>query len=316
MGETKSMDPSSEMLAISAHPNSLNWNECRDRDDGGPAKYVLRPIQILNKETQWLWIDATIPIRAIYFPLCYKSDEAFPEYCTYLVIDFRARTSLDIINITGTYANYTLDSQGGLGRHDDITWGFKVPDIVAYLSIPRQLRNPEYGLYRAATKGNELFVRASSNYTWWGSQISSFASFYREVDYANILCATFGVEVGWRPYQYSSFILDLIESVVGMGLGFIPGVGPLLSVAFGIGVQLLEDPDSFSSDNILEIGASIIETLIDSAGKSKKYLAPGVLPKGSGASRSAPTDEERAARKTAGDELNASLTETIRKQTR
>jgi hypothetical protein len=236
----------------------------------------------------------------------------FSGLLTYLVIDFRARKSLDIINIAGQYDTYTITPDEGLGRYDNLTWGFKVPDIIAYLSIPRQLRNPEYGLYRAANTGDELVVRASSEVNWWGANTSSFTAFYREVDYANIICATFGVEVGWRPYQYSSFILNLVESVVGMGLGFIPGVGPLLSVAFGIGVQLLEDPDSFSSDNVLEIGVGIIESLVGSASKSKKYMAPAALPKRSSVGVSAPTDEERAARKAAGEELNARLTETIR----
>lgn len=45
------------MLAITSHPNSLNWNEMRDRDKGGPRKYILRPVKIRNKDTQWLWIE-------------------------------------------------------------------------------------------------------------------------------------------------------------------------------------------------------------------------------------------------------------------
>jgi hypothetical protein len=43
VGESTQKSPD-EMLAVSGYLNSLNWNECWDRDKGGPRKYILRPI--------------------------------------------------------------------------------------------------------------------------------------------------------------------------------------------------------------------------------------------------------------------------------
>lgn len=133
------------------------------------------------------------------------------------------------------------------------------------------------------------------------------------MDLANILSATFGVEVGWRPYQYSSFLKNLVIQVVGLGLGFIPGVGPILSVAFGIAVQLLQDPESFNHENILDLSAAVLDSLLQSSGRSQKYLAPDFLSKCSscdGEQRGLPlTDEERERRKKSGEELNSRLTE-------
>jgi hypothetical protein len=280
VGESKEKDPG-QMLAAASHPNSLNWNECRDLDAGGPRKYILRPVKIHHKDTQWLWIDATIPLRAIYFPVCQKTDEAYPQLCTYMVIDFKARNSIKLAHIDeGGWIDCPITKANGLGWSDTLTWGFNVPSIITYLSIPRKLRNPEQGLFKSKKAGDELVVCARSNRAWKppGGTLDA-QGFYREMDLAKIMSATFGVEVGWRPYKYSSFIVEVVKHVVNLGLGFVPGVGPLLCIAFGIGVQLLEDPDSFSEENVLGIGEAVLNVLISQAGKSKKYLAKNVFPK-------------------------------------
>ncbi|KAF4469508.1 hypothetical protein FALBO_3599 [Fusarium albosuccineum] len=296
-----------------SHPNSLNWNECRDLDSGGPRKYILRPVRIRHRETQWLWIDATIPLRAIYFPVCQTTDQAFQNFCTYVVIDFKARDEISIWNLSSMfYQTHKITRHAGLGWNDNITWGFKVPDIIAYLSIPHKLRNPNQGLYRTTTRCDELVVCASSSRSWsCPSGILRAQGFHREIDLARVLSSSFGVEVGWRPYQYSSFILNLVLHVVELGLGFIPGAGPLLSVAFGMGVELLQDPEAFRTENILDFSAAMLETLIESFRKTRKYMAPDFLPSPSSTRRitQAPlSEEERAEQKKLGDKLNARLT--------
>lgn len=222
--------------------------------------------------------SATIPIRAIYFPVCQQTDEAYKQYCTYVVIDFKARDTINCFNTVGEPRTYPSTREAGLGLDRGLTWLFKVPDLVTYLTIPHKVRNPEYGVYNAKTKTDALFLVAYAGLNWRSNDNRAEEGFRREIDLASVISATFGVEVGWRPYKYSSFILDLVTHVVQLGLGFIPGAGPLLSVAFGIGLQLLNDPDTFKADNVLDMSAAILSTLIASAGKSKKYVAPGFLP--------------------------------------
>jgi len=306
VGESRDKSPDN-MLAIHSHSNSLNWNECRDLDAGGPRKYILRPVPIHHKDTQWLWIDATIPLRAIYFPVAQSTDQAFQNLCTYVVIDFRHRSGIEITNLVGQFQTISVTSHNGLGWRDNLTWGFKVPDIIAFLTIPHKLRNPDQGLFKTKNPGEELVVCASSTRTWNNGKIYQPAAFFREMDVASVLSATFGVEVGWRPYKYSSFIMNLVLHVVELGLGFIPGAGTIMSVAFGIGVQLLQDPKSFRTDNVLDLGAAALDLLIQSGEKSKKFLAPDFLPNSalSGQQkRMALTDEERARGKEEGEEIN------------
>lgn len=311
VGESRDRTPGN-MLAVHSYSNSLNWNECRDLDKDGPRKYILRPVRVHSSDTQWLWIDATIPLRAIYFPVAQTTDDAFRDLCTYVVIDFRHRRELEITNVGGRIETISVTTHDGLSWRDNLTWGFKIPDIIAFLTIPHKLRNPKQGLFKTNVPGDELVVCASSEITWRGGTVHQAAGFFRQMDMASILSATFGVEVGWRPFEYSSFLMNLILQVVELGLGFIPGVGPLMSVAFGLAVQLLQDPTSFRHDNILDLSAAVLETVISSGGRSQKFLAPEFLAKcpcDGSQKQIVLTNEERARRKERGEEINKRLTE-------
>ncbi|RBR26197.1 uncharacterized protein FIESC28_00980 [Fusarium coffeatum] len=300
-----------------SHPNSLNWNECRDLRGGGPRKYILRPIRIQSRETEWVWIDATIPLRAIYFPVSQRTDQAFDNLCTYVVIDFRHRESAWIMDYAGGFATlYSMTSHAGLGRRDGATWGFHVPDIIAYLSIPHKLRNPDYSLFKSKNRRDDLVVSAASRLSWTSTtRVIHHPDFFREIDLAKVLSATFGVKVGWRPYEPSRFLRDLIIRLVDSALGMVPGVGPLLSIAFGIAVQALEDPHSFSIDNILGLKQTAMDEVTRSSNKHRKYLAPGFMGKGRGRQALVSlSDDERASRQKHGDELNEKLTKELKPQ--
>ncbi|KAF5571213.1 hypothetical protein FPANT_13580 [Fusarium pseudoanthophilum] len=300
------------MLRIHSHPNRNNWNDCRDHQRGGPRKYILRPVEIHSNDTQWLWIDATIPLRAIYFPVAFSSEQGFPGLCTYVVIDFRHRDRLSMVSNTGVSRVLHTTSYNGLGWHDDLTWGFNIPDIIAYLSIPHKLRNPDYGLFSSKARGQELVVWASSIPSWRSSTaILNHEHFLMEMDFAKVLSATFGVEVGWRPYQHNPFLRDILVRLAQLGLGFVPGVGPILSVAFGLGVQLLTDPESFGRDNILDLTFAVLESVVDSGKRAQKFIAPDWIeqcPCG-GQQRGEPlTAQQREARRKLGEDINNRLT--------
>ncbi|RFN51848.1 hypothetical protein FIE12Z_3902 [Fusarium flagelliforme] len=314
VGESKDKNPQ-RMLAMHSHLNSGNWDECRDLRNGGPRKYILRPIQIKSRETEWVWIDATIPIRAIYFPVTQRTDQAFDNLCTYVVIDFRHRDSVQITDWNGNFAiRYPVTSHAGLGRIDGATWGFHVPDIIAYLSIPHKLRNPDHRLFQSKNRRDDLVVSATSWLQWTSTtQVIHHPHFLREIDLAKVLSATFGVEVGWRPYEPSRFLRDLIIRLVDTALGMVPGVGPLLSIAFGIAVQALEDPHSFGINNILGLNQTAMDEVTRSSNKHRKYLAPDFMGKGRDRQALVPlSDDERASRQKYGDELNEKLTKGLK----
>lgn len=53
-----------------------NPNVYRDRDSGGGIRVKIAHVQLPTKAERYMWIDMVQPIRAIYFPIAWKSDES------------------------------------------------------------------------------------------------------------------------------------------------------------------------------------------------------------------------------------------------
>ena len=68
---------------------STNFNSLRDKDKGGPDKVHLQPVTMGNEK--YMYLDLTVPVRAVYFPIATKSSALNEELCTYLMVDFRLR---------------------------------------------------------------------------------------------------------------------------------------------------------------------------------------------------------------------------------
>lgn len=251
-----------------AMQNNYNANEIRDCEKGGPNKVVVMPFQLGDEK--YMYMDLTVPVRAVYFPLAYQCDENFQDLCSYLMIDFRMRESIDFSGTT-----FECSSTHGLTK-DNWFWtvGFDLQGLYGYLALPHQLRNPDFGLYEARTDGDELiWIR-------WNTDIGDTKSetkvnFDREMDLAKVVSANLGVDLVWTPYEFSSWAVELFTSLTEFALGFIPVVGPLLAVDFTITVTALTDPDFFESDDVLGLGVDVLGAILDSASQSKKFMSEG-----------------------------------------
>ncbi|KAI4280335.1 MAG: hypothetical protein L6R38_004552 [Xanthoria sp. 2 TBL-2021] len=65
---------------------NTNFNEIRD---GGPDKVHLQPVTM--GQERYMYLDLTVHVRAVYFPVTAKSSALNEELCTYLMVDFRLR---------------------------------------------------------------------------------------------------------------------------------------------------------------------------------------------------------------------------------
>lgn len=75
---------------------NTNLYEVRDADKGGIDKVHLQPVT-LGPE-RYMYLDLTVPVRAIYFPIAAKSSAFNEEVCTYLMVDFRLRKGVKMRN--------------------------------------------------------------------------------------------------------------------------------------------------------------------------------------------------------------------------
>lgn len=220
-------------------------------------------------------IDWNNPFRAIYFPLAHKAGPGYEDLCVYLMVDFRLRLGVQIWSpMSNCWLNETFDREKGLtDQHLDVMC-FDLKGIYNYLSLPREMRNPKKDLYRAEKMGDELI-------TMWGQQRQRPASscrtiadlkFYRGIDLISVINDNFGVDVCWQPYEYSSWALDFITHIFELGIGFIPVVGPLLSVSFSVGIQAITDPDSFTLENNLELPLDILAAIASGGMEMRENL--------------------------------------------
>ena len=269
--------------------NNSNANEIRDCEKGGPNKVVIMPVELGSE--RYLYMDLTAIVRAVYFPLAYQCDENFEGLCSYLMVDFRMRKSIAFRNSDHGITTLECSSVYGLTK-DAWSWsmGFDLQGLYGYLALPRQLRNPDFGLFESSSKGDELIWLTHNEYIGEHNPETK-VSFDREMDLAKVVSSNLGVDLVWTPYEFSSWAVKLFTSLVEFGLGFIPVVGPLLAVEFSITVTAITDPDFFKSDNILELPLDILGAVLDSASQNKKFMAEGFhfATPDSAAARSAPT---------------------------
>jgi hypothetical protein len=249
----------------------------RDLDAGGPAKVVFRPVPLGTEE--FVFIDMTQPIRAVYFPIAHQTEEGVPNLCTYLMVDFRIRSEIQMY--------HPVDGlRGGNRYRPDRTWGLNydvyrilgihIPSLMQSLSWPRQLRGEHADLYRSIPPGQETI------FNLWDTDIASprshsMTNFHRVIDLVTVINAHQGIDLTYRPFQFRSFVADALREIISFGLGFIPGVGTLLAISFNVGYVLITNPDRFRDEFGPSLGLDIVAGLIE-AGPSFRRRSNIPLP--------------------------------------
>lgn len=195
------------------------------------------------------------------------------------MVDFRLRRGVEVRSPQWeNFVPYKFSYKMGLGYHHHDTMCFDVPGIYRLLILPRQLRNPEKGLYKPAKVGDELITIWSAgevNKDQAAPKDSAYRHFIRSIDLGLVIGDNFGVDVVWQPYEYKSWVVDFVTHTVNLGLGFIPEIGPLISVSFSIGLQAITDPDMFKAENILKLSASVIAAIVGSSMAMQDNLPKG-----------------------------------------
>lgn len=129
----------------------------------------------------------------------------------------------------------------GLGLRRDQTIAFNIYGLLNPLSLPRQLRNKT-----AFTAKMVRIVYSTSLMTAPMPEEPNPTQYkWQDMDFTQIVEADFGLQVQWKPHQGGSWFENFLKNVGTMALGFVPVVGPILSVSFALGWTALTDPESF-----------------------------------------------------------------------
>lgn len=259
----------------------------KKRGAGGPAKIVLSPVELLNDKDgplPFMWIDLNFPVRAIYLPLQYQPSKDYPDLCSYLMLDFRLRKGVKMFDqkdysMDGlpTRHDVPFDNKLGLGYRPRQTLGIDIRGVYNFLILPRQLRSAEKGLFMPTDPADALVRLTGPENPSVPSQAQPDRGFIQlpftdKLDIAHVINEHFGVELTYIPFEMPpdaetpmEEVRSILKMAVGVGLGFIPGVGPLVQRGFMIVMAIAEDPEGFKNRDPLELGLSIADAVAESA---------------------------------------------------
>ena len=180
---------------------------------------------------------------------------------------------------TGNTYDIPFKYADGLGVKNDRCYQslvINVPGVYALLSLPPQLRNLEKGLYMAKKAGDELInlIGAGSFGTGTPPENTTTIGFQRDIDLVKVISDNFGVDICWTPYEYNVWVFDFLQNVATLGLGYIPIAGPLISVAFSVGLTAITDPEFFEADNVLGLTTNVLNAVLSSALGMRDNLPP------------------------------------------
>ncbi|KAJ6013708.1 hypothetical protein N7540_008299 [Penicillium herquei] len=196
----------------------------------------------LTDGEEWLLIDRTACIHAIYIPVAQQASEEYPELCTFQNINFSMSREVKIMKHSAKwypdFGNEVLDGwdtmkmDATLGLSTDANWTMAV-------NIPQLLIG---------------------------------------ICWTTIVNANFGLTVQWAPPNPSAWLMDFIKNSVTIALGFVPAIGPIAAVAFPLAFTAIADPANFHSTlRSVLLQAELIDHIIHQVTKStndqKGYLS-------------------------------------------
>ncbi|KAB8210360.1 hypothetical protein BDV34DRAFT_220954 [Aspergillus parasiticus] len=280
--------------ATSMSPNSpkyqYNHNLCRSGNrfkgyekgqQSAEAWFMPMPMLYANAKTvanQGLFPPQHLShIRAIYIPVSKHTSEEFPDLSTWVWINFTARESVKAKNEGTVWKTIPCHPTFGARVNRDETFVFNIPEIINLLSIPVEMRKPGTNVFskELVQYQSRRFVRTTVVH---GTMLDTF-----DFSFTEIASANWGQEVVWRENEKGSWFNSFLRNAISFGLGFVPGVGPLLSVSFLLGWAAIEsavnDNDAFKDELSLwappvQIPVEYISDVMQSARRTANYVDP------------------------------------------
>ncbi|KAF4993973.1 hypothetical protein FGRMN_6104 [Fusarium graminum] len=224
-----------------------------EKGDAAEAWFMTMPMP--TKEERWVWIDMLAHIRAIYIPVAHSTSKDYPGLSTWLQISFVQPRNIPIWRGGSTFTNHPTTSQNGLGVWRAATIGFDFTGLTELLCCPRQFRKVNVFQAKFVKIVNATSIRTVS-------VAGSYNDRY-DFDWATITRAHSGLNIEWGKGEKGSWFEDFFKNALTFGIGFIPGIGPLLAIAFSLTWTAIRDPDQFIHELSLWVPSVKIPELFD-----------------------------------------------------
>ena len=177
-------------------------------------------------------------IRAIYLPLARQSSKEYPHLSTWLQLSFIHEQGINVWRGGNSFMHHPTKTTTGLGMWPGATIGFDITGLMILLSCPRGLRDSPY-------KAKYVKIVGSDSIT----TVAPHKFYYDLFDYSwlEITRRHSGIDIELAKGDQSNWFEDLIRNWSEFGLGFVPIIGPLLSISAGLAWTALQEPDKLAT---------------------------------------------------------------------
>jgi len=251
-----------------------------ERGDAAKARFMTMPMP--TKKERWVWIDMIANIRAIYIPVAYSAGENYPHLSQWVQVNFTSGVSHGVWR-ENWFSPIRSDRKLGFKCQPWSTLAIDITGLTQLLSCPRQFRkvNPYSGKFiRTVMRDFVKTVPLSKSY-----------SHEFDFDWVNIVQIHSGINIQYGKATKGSWFEDFFKNALTFGIGFIPIVGPLLSVAFNLAWTAISSPDKFLRELSLWVPAvkitmALKEEIEKSSAELRKVVDERWLNMGSGVTTS------------------------------
>lgn len=179
-------------------------------------------------------------IRAIYIPVAQSASKEYPHLSTWVQVKFSRDQTVDILRDTGRFEKQEMTKLKGLAIAREQTIGLNIAGLVELLTIPRHYRKAGMTpftakLVKIVPASTVKTVKLSASYEHGG-----------DLEWTAIEKAHSGLDVMWKKAEKGSWVEDFTKNFLVFGIGFIPGIGPLLAITFSLTWTAVQgDADDF-----------------------------------------------------------------------
>ncbi|PQE08755.1 hypothetical protein CJF31_00010235 [Rutstroemia sp. NJR-2017a BVV2] len=217
-----------------------------------------------TRDERWVWIDMLGYIRAIYIPLSFQASQDYPHLSKWAQVNFTHNNSA-FWRGGDQFTPHTSSRTFGLGIHRDYALGLDITGLAQLLSCPAEFR--KVNCYQAK------YIKIVWSNTIKSVPIQKSYSDSYDFSWTKIMSAHSGMSLEFGKAPRGTWLGDFIRNAITYGLGFIPVVGPILSVAFSLGWTAVANPDGFMRElSLWAPQVKLIELLKEDLEKSSKEI--------------------------------------------
>ncbi len=198
-----------------------------------------------------------------------------PELCSFVQVNFALSRTVKFWHGEGHFKDIKTDAVMGLQKTIQSTLALDVTGLIELLTLPRQLRRDNCYNLKLLKLQQAISLQPDPG-------VSKTYSDGPDISWLTVANGNYGLDLTWQPPQKTTWQENFIRNVLTIGIGFVPGVGPILQIMFPVGWTMVSEEDPEAAFELLKNlcpGIDLTEKMIDelrkAATETRDFLPDG-----------------------------------------